>query len=293
MCKGNENKKKNSRDIKFKIFLDIVYILTFFAGAIWSAVNYIIDVNKYNYAISASNFYGIALKNFYIEKGYYLVPRFIICLIFLFLIFFPFVYDFLFDIPKNFKSYFWLSVSATFIIVILFFNVVDLKVIPNFVFSLAEINGSSLINSYSGIIVKVIRFLFILLVYAIWYLFFYIRNILENKIVKSIFAILNATITFLFCVVGVMFIYGTVSYGTNSNARDTRHYEIIQDEQFNVIIGYDDNLAIVMRGEYDENEDDGDLFLYKNAYKKVNIENKLIKHMYFKNVSIKDHWIEE
>lgn len=258
---------------------DVFYLLGVIFGGVWALANYIIENNKYDFVVSKANFFGIALNTDYMEKGYYLVPRIIFCVYIVIILILPIIYRRFLKVDDKGKFHFLISVVSSSIIAAYYYDGVGQDLIPNNLVNIISYIFHKICSNNELVVSTIIVFVLFLFIYNLRYWLQKLSERCDNFFTIIISFIYNFFLTLFF----IYFAFATssnfINFGKKVNAVDQKWYEVIQDEEYNIVVDYQDGLAVVVKGNFDE--EGGTLTIDNTSYKKVKIEDKVLKSMYF------------
>lgn len=258
------------------------YLLGVIFGGVWAFANYIIENNKFDYVVSKANFFGIALNTDYMEKGYYLVPRIIFCVYIIMILIMPLIYRRFLKADDKFIVHLLVSISSSAVIAGFFYDGISQDLIPRYLSDLISSISSKIGMSDESVVSTIIVFLLFLVVYNLRYVLQKLNEKFHNLLTLVVNLLINFGIALFFIYFAFVSSSNIINFGKKINANDEKWYEVIQGEEYNIVVDYQDGLAVVVRGDYDK--EGGTLNIDNTSYKKVKIEDKVLKSMYFNKI---------
>lgn len=258
---------------------DVFYLLGVIFGGVWAFANYIIENNKFDYVVSKANFFGIALNTDYMEKGYYLVPRIIFCVYIIMILIMPLIYRRFLKADDKFIVHLLVSISSSAVIAGFFYDGISQDLIPRYLSDFISSISSKIGMSDESVVSTIIVFFLFLVVYNLRYVLQKLNEKFHNLLTLVVNLLINFGIALFFIYFAFVSSSNIINFGKKINANDQKWYEVIQDEEYNIVVDYQDGLAVVVKGNFDE--EGGTLTIDNTSYKKVKIEDKVLKSMYF------------
>lgn len=282
--KNKEVEQKTTYTDKWNISFikDVFYLLGVIFGGVWAFANYIIENNKFDYVVSKANFFGIALNTDYMEKGYYLVPRIIFCVYIIMILIMPLIYRRFLKADDKFIVHLLVSISSSAVIAGFFYDGISQDLIPRYLSDFISSISSKIGMSDESVVSTIIVFLLFLVVYNLRYVLQKLNEKFHNLLTLVVNLLINFGIALFFIYFAFVSSSNIINFGKKINANDEKWYEVIQGEEYNIVVDYQDGLAVVVRGDYDK--EGGTLNIDNTSYKKVKIEDKVLKSMYFNKI---------
>lgn len=279
--KNKEVEQKTTYTDKWNISFikDVFYLLGVIFGGVWAFANYIIENNKFDYVVSKANFFGIALNTDYMEKGYYLVPRIIFCVYIIMILIMPLIYRRFLKADDKFIVHLLVSISSSAVIAGFFYDGISQDLIPRYLSDFISSISSKIGMSDESVVSTIIVFLLFLVVYNLRYVLQKLNEKFHNLLTLVVNLLINFGIALFFIYFAFVSSSNIINFGKKINANDEKWYEVIQGEEYNIVVDYQDGLAVVVKGNFDE--EGGTLTIDNTSYKKVKIEDKVLKSMYF------------
>lgn len=282
--KNKEVEQKTTYTDKWNISFikDVFYLLGVIFGGVWAFANYIIENNKFDYVVSKANFFGIALNTDYMEKGYYLVPRIIFCVYIIMILIMPLIYRRFLKADDKFIVHLLVSISSSAVIAGFFYDGISQDLIPRYLSDFISSISSKIGMSDESVVSTIIVFLLFLVVYNLRYVLQKLNEKFHNLLTLVVNLLINFGIALFFIYFAFVSSSNIINFGKKINANDEKWYEVIQGEEYNIVVDYQDGLAVVVKGNFDE--EGGTLNIDNTSYKKVKIEDKVLKSMYFNKI---------
>lgn len=274
-----EQKTTNTDKWNISFIKDVFYLLGVIFGGVWAFANYIIENNKFDYVVSKANFFGIALNTDYMEKGYYLVPRIIFCVYIIMILIMPLIYRRFLKADDKFIVHLLVSISSSAVIAGFFYDGISQDLIPRYLSDFISSISSKIGMSDESVVSTIIVFLLFLVVYNLRYVLQKLNEKFHNLLTLVVNLLINFGIALFFIYFAFVSSSNIINFGKKINANDEKWYEVIQGEEYNIVVDYQDGLAVVVKGNFDE--EGGTLTIDNTSYKKVKIEDKVLKSMYF------------
>ena len=194
----------------------------------------------------------------------------------------PLIYRRFLKADDKFIVHLLVSISSSAVIAGFFYDGISQDLIPRYLSDFISSISSKIGMSDESVVSTIIVFLLFLVVYNLRY----VLQKLNEKFHNLLTLVVNLLINFGIALFFIYFAFATssnfINFGKKVNAVDQKWYEVIQDEEYNIVVDYQDGLAVVVRGDYDK--EGGTLNIDNTSYKKVKIEDKVLKSMYFNKI---------